>query len=85
MNNSSHSIHGLVLEMKGDISKAVGDTMTEEVEKVLGLFASNAESIESNFAQLRQQISKLQENVIGTIKSEKSQDIEQLKEEIRGL
>ncbi len=59
--------------------------MTEEVEKVLGLFASNAESIESNFAQLRQQISELQENVIGTIKSEKTQDIEQLKEEIRGL
>ena len=71
--------------MKGDISKAVGDTMTEEVEKVLGLFASNAESIESNFAQLRQQISELQEKVIGTIKLEKSQDIEKLKEEIRGL
>ena len=52
---------------------------------MLGLFASNAESIESNFAQLRQQISELQENVIGTIKLEKSQDIEELKEEIRGL
>jgi hypothetical protein len=39
--------------MKGEISRTVGETMTEEVEKVLGLFASNAESIENNFAQLR--------------------------------
>jgi hypothetical protein len=39
--------------MKGDISRAVGETITEEVEKVLGLFSSNAESIENNFAQLR--------------------------------
>ena len=71
--------------MKGDISKAVGQTMTDEVEKVLGLFAANAEAIENNFAQLRQQISELQDNVIDTIKSEKSQDIDQLKEEIRLL
>ncbi len=46
MTHSSHSIQGLVIEMKGDIFKVVGETMTEEVEKVLGLFASNAESIE---------------------------------------
>ena len=71
--------------MKGDISKAVGQTMTDEVEKVVGLFAANAEAIENNFAQLRQQISELQDNVIDTIKSEKSQDIDQLKDDIRLL
>jgi hypothetical protein len=59
--------------------------MTEEVEKVLGMFASNAESIESNFAQLRQQISDMEVNLVGTIKSEKSHDIDMLKEEIKAL
>ena len=59
--------------------------MTEEVEKVLGMFASNAESIESNFAQLRQQISDMEVNLVGTIKSEKSHDIDMFKEEIKAL
>ena len=85
MSHSSHNIQSLVVEMKGDISKTVGETMTDEVEKVLGLFAANAEAIENNFAQLRQQISEMQDNVIGTIKSQKSLDYDQMKEEIRLL
>ena len=45
--HSSTNFHGLFAEMKADISKTVGEKMTEEMDKALGLFISNAESIES--------------------------------------
>ena len=49
------------------------------------MFATNSESIESNFASLRQRIDDLEQNVIGAIKEEKKIAIDALKQEIKTL
>lgn len=51
-----------------DISKSVGNSLSQEVEKMLELFSTNSESIESNFTSLRQRIEDLEQNVIAAIK-----------------
>ncbi len=64
-----------------DISKTVGGALTEEVNRVLEMFAANSESIESNFSSLHQRIDDLEHNVITAIKQEKKVAIESIKEE----
>ena len=54
--------------LTGDISKSVGNSLSQEVEKMLELFSTNSESIESNFTSLRQRIEDLEQNVIAAIK-----------------
>ena len=68
-----------------DISKSVGGALTEEVNKMLSLFAANSETIESNFASLHQRIDDLEHNLIAAIKQEKKIAIDSLKEEISKL
>jgi chaperonin cofactor prefoldin len=68
-----------------DISKSVGGALTEEVNKMLSLFAANSETIESNFASLHQRIDDLEHNVIAAIKQDKKIAIDSLKEEICNL
>ena len=68
-----------------DISKSVGGALTEEVNKMLSLFAANSESIESNFASLHQRIDDLEHNVIAAIKQDKKIAIDSLKEENKSL
>jgi hypothetical protein len=64
-----------------DISKSVGGALTEEVNKMLSLFAANSETIENNFTSLHQRIDDLEHNVIATIKQDKKIAIDSLKEE----
>ena len=68
-----------------DISKSVGGALTEEVNKMLSLFAANSETIESNFASLHQRIDDLEHNVIAAIKQDKKIAINSLKEENKSL
>jgi hypothetical protein len=68
-----------------DISKAVGAALSEEVCKLVDIFAANSELIESNFSSLRQRIDDLELNVIAAIKQEKKTAIESLKEENKEL
>ncbi len=68
-----------------DISKSVGGALTEEVNKMLSLFAANSETIESNFASLHQRIDDLEHNVIAAIKQDKKIAIDSLKEENKSL
>ena len=68
-----------------DISKKGEGALIEEVSKMLAMFATNSESIESNFTTLHQRIDDLEQNVIAAIKQEKKIAIESLKEEIRSL
>ena len=68
-----------------DISKSVRGALTEEVNKMLSLFAANSETIESNFASLHQRIDDLERNVIAAIKQEKKIAIDSLKEELAKL
>ena len=68
-----------------DISQKVGGALSEEVTKMLTMFAANSESIESNFTSLHQRIDDLEQNVIAAIKQEKKIAIDSLKEEIRSL
>ena len=68
-----------------DISKSVGGALTEEVNKMLSLFAANSETIESDFASLHQRIDDLEHNVIAAIKREKKISIDSLKEENKSL
>ena len=56
--------------------------MTEEVNKILSLFAANSETIESNFASLHQRIDDLEHNVIAAIKQDKKIAIDALNKEI---
>jgi hypothetical protein len=46
--------------MRIDITKTVGGAVTDEVNKLLEMFSSNSESIESNFSSLRQRIDDLE-------------------------
>jgi hypothetical protein len=64
-----------------DISKSVGGALTEEVNKMLSLFAANSETIESNFTSLHQRIDDLEHNFIAAIKQDKKIAIDSLKEE----
>ena len=66
--------------MRIDISKTVGGAVSGEVDKLLEVFSSNSESIESNFTSLRQRIDELEQNVIGAIKEEKHKDITALQD-----
>ena len=66
--------------MRIDISKTVGGVVIDEVNKLLEVFSSNSESIESNFTSLRQRIDDLEQNVIGTIKEEKHKAITSLQD-----
>ena len=68
-----------------DISQKVGGALSEEVTKMLTMFAANSESIESNFTTLHQRIDDLEHNVIAAIKLDKKIAIDSLKEEIRSL
>jgi chaperonin cofactor prefoldin len=68
-----------------DISKTIGNALTEEVNKMLDLFSANSESIENNFTSLRQRIDDLEHNVIAAIKQEKKIAIDSLKDEIKAL
>ena len=68
-----------------DISKSVGGALTEEVNKMLSLFAANSETIESNFTSLHQRIDDLEHNFIAAIKQDKKIAIDSLKEEIAKL
>ena len=43
-----------------DISNTIGGALTEEVNKMLDLFAANSESIENNLSSLRQRIDDLE-------------------------
>ena len=72
-------------KLNTDISKKVGGALSEEVTKMLAVFAANSESIESNFTSLNQRIDNLEQNVIAGIKQEKKIAIDSLKEEIRSL
>ncbi len=54
--------------LTGDINKSMGSSLSQEVEKMLELFSTNSESIDSNFTSLRQKIEDLEQNVIATIK-----------------
>jgi cell division septum initiation protein DivIVA len=68
-----------------DISNTIGGALTEEVNKMLDLFAANSESIENNLSSLRQRIDDLEHNVIAAIKQEMKIAIDSLKEEIKSL
>jgi ABC-type Zn uptake system ZnuABC Zn-binding protein ZnuA len=50
------------------------------VNKLLEVFSSNSESIESNFTSLRQRIDDLEQNFIGAIKEEKQKAITSLQD-----
>ena len=74
-------IKGMLGRLNTDISKKLEGALSEEVTKMLAMFAANSESIESNFTTLHQRIDDLEQNVIAVIKQEKKSLIE----EIRGL
>jgi polyhydroxyalkanoate synthesis regulator phasin len=76
---------GMLGKLNTDISKKVGGALSEEVTKMLAVFAANSESIESKFTSLHQQIDDLEQNVFAVIKQEKKIAIDSLKEEIRSL
>ena len=79
------TIKGMLGMLNADISTKVGGALSEEVAKMLAIFAANSESIESNFASLHQRIDDLEQNVIAAIKLDKKIAIDSLKEEIRSL
>jgi hypothetical protein len=54
------NIRGLLGTLNNDISKNVGGALSEEVNKMLKVFAANSESIENNFISLRQRIDDLE-------------------------
>ncbi len=56
------------VNLTADVSKSVRGTLTKEVGKMLDLFATNSESIETNFTSLNQRIDDLEHNVIAAIK-----------------
>jgi len=68
-----------------DISNSVGGALTEEVNKMLSLFAANSETIEKNFTSLHQRIDDLEHNVIAANKQDKKIAINSLKEENKSL
>jgi polyhydroxyalkanoate synthesis regulator phasin len=78
-------IKGMLGKLNTDISKKVGGALSEEVTKMLAMFAANSESIESKFTSLHQRIDDLEQNVVAVIKQEKKIAIDSLKEEIRSL
>ena len=68
-----------------DISKTVGGALTEEVNRMLDLFATNSDSIEKNFTTLHQRIDDLEHNVIVVINNDKKIAIDALNKEIKSL
>ena len=68
-----------------DISKTVGNVLTDEVNRMLDLFATNSDSIDKNFTTLHQRIDDLEHNVIVVIKNDKKIAIGVLNEEIKTL
>ncbi len=63
----------------------MGGALTDEVNRLLSLFASNSDSIDKNFTTLHQRIDDLEHNVIVVIKNEKKIAIDVLNEEIKTL
>jgi lipid A disaccharide synthetase len=61
----------MLSETKADIIKTVGGSVSSEIERLLTLFTSSSESIESNFSSLRQRIDDLEHNVIEAIRQER--------------
>lgn len=57
---STTNVHKLLGEVKTDITKAVGGTVSEEINRLIEVFAANSESIENNFSTLRQRIDDLE-------------------------
>jgi hypothetical protein len=68
--------------MKADFSLTFGGVITSEVDRLLETFASNSESIESNFISLRLRIDELEKNVIGAINEDKEGQINNLREQL---
>ena len=72
-------------EMKLDIIKAVGGTMSEEMSQLINMFASSTEAIEGYFSQLRDQIEESKQEVITVIREESAKSekaVTDLKNEI---
>ena len=72
-------------EMKLDIIKAVGGTMSEEMSQLINMFASSTEAIEGYFSQLRDQIEESKQEVISAIREESAKSekaVTDLKNEI---
>ncbi len=68
-----------------DITKTVGCVLTDEVNRLLSLFATNSDSIDKNFTTLHQRIDDLEHNVIAAIKQDKNKAIDTLNDEIKRL
>ena len=72
-------------EMKLDIIKAVGGTMSEEMSQLINMFASSTEAIDGYFSQLRDQIEESKQEVITAIREESAKSekaVTDLKNEI---
>ena len=61
----------MIGNLKTDICSTIGGALSEDVSRMLDMFAANSESIENNFSSLRQRIDDLEWNVIVAIKQEK--------------
>jgi hypothetical protein len=53
----------MLVNLTADISKSMGGTLTEEVEKMLELFTTNSELIENNFTFLHKRIDDLEHTI----------------------
>lgn len=65
------SLTKLLADTKTDIINTVGGFVSSDIERLLTLFTSSAESIESNFTSLRQRIDDLEHNLIEAIRQER--------------
>ena len=61
---SQFAISKLLGDVKVDIIKTIGGSISSDLDRLLDVFTSNSESIESNFSSLRQRIDELEHNVI---------------------
>jgi len=53
----------MLVNLAADISESVGGTLTQEVEKMLDLFTTISESIETNFTSLHKRIDDLEHTI----------------------
>lgn len=58
--------------MKVEISKIIGGTISEEVNKLIEIYSSNSELIEQSFLSLKQNIKDLEQRVVDAIKEGKN-------------
>ena len=61
---SQFAISKLLGDVKVDIIKTIEGSISSDLDRLLDVFTSNSESIESNFSSLRQRIDELEHNVI---------------------